>query len=477
VSDPSSQGAEVPSVEQLLAQLAERDVVIAALSARVAELEARLGKNSQNSSKPPSSDAFVKPPPRSLRKKTGRRPGKQDGERGSRLEPRPDPDQIVTHPPACCGSCGEDLAAAPVVGEQVRQVFDIPPIELRVVEHRVQRRRCRCGKVTEGEFPAEASAPTCYGPGLAAVGIYLLGRQHLPVERAAELMGDLFGARVSTGWLSGLLPGAQSRLAEFVAALRERLRAAPVAHFDETGGRVCAKLCWIHVAATGRYTLYHLAAGRGKAAIDAGGVLPVFGGVAVHDGLTSYRQYDVEHALCGAHHLRELAGIGEATGQDWPTKLADLLVEIHTSVEAAKADGATALSARRWAGYRRRYRLLITEGQHLNPPPPRTGKRGRPKLGPAASLLRRLDDYQDDVLRFATDFTVAFDNNQAERDIRMVKLQQKISGGWRSEQGAKAFLDVRSYLSTARKHNQNALDVLQQLFTGPAWIPAADPVP
>lgn len=472
MSDPSSQGAEVPSVEQLLVRLAERDVVIAALTARVAELEARLGKNSQNSSKPPSSDAFVKPPPRSLRKKTGRRPGKQPGERGFRLEPRPDPDKIVTHPPVACGSCGEDLRAAPVVGERVRQVFDIPPIQLTVVEHRVQRRRCRCGKVTEGEFPAEASAPTCYGPGVAALGTYLLGRQHLPVERAAELMGDLFGARVSTGWLSTLLPVAQSRLAEFVAAIRERLRAAPVAHFDETGGRVDARLCWIHVAANSRYTLYHLANGRGKAAIDAGGVLPNFAGVAVHDGLTSYRQYGVEHALCGAHHLRELAGIGEATGQDWPTKLADLLVEIHVAVEAAKADGATSLATRRLAGYRRRYRSLIAEGQQLNPPPPRTGKRGRPKLGPAGSLLRRLDDYQDDVLRFAVDFTVDFDNNQAERDIRMVKLQQKISGGWRSEQGARAFLDVRSYLSTARKHHQNGLDVLRQLFTTTAWIPA-----
>lgn len=169
------------------------------------------------------------------------------------------------------------------------------------------------------------------------MGTYLLGRQHLPVERAAELMGDLFGARVSTGWLSGLLPTAQSRLTGFVAAIGERLQAAPVAHFDETGGRVCAQLRWIHVAATGKYTLYHLASGRGKTSIDAGGVLPAFTGVAVHDGLTSYRSYQVTRALCGAHHLRELAGIGEATGQDWPTKLADLLVEIHKNVEAAKA--------------------------------------------------------------------------------------------------------------------------------------------
>jgi transposase len=475
--DDLSSVPDAPSVEQLLVMLAERDRVIAELSARVAELEARLGKNSQNSSKPPSSDAFVKPAPRSLRKKSGRKPGKQSGDRGARLEPRADPDEVMTHTPVSCGSCGEDLDAAPVVGEQVRQVFDLPPIRLRVTEHRVQRRMCRCGTLTTAEFPAEATAPTCYGPGVAALGTYLLGRQHLPVERAAELMADLFGARVSTGWLSTLLPTAQSRLTDFVAAIRARLSTAPVAHFDETGGRVSAKLCWIHVAATGRYTLYHLASGRGKASIDAGGVLPDFTGVAVHDGLTSYRSYPVTHALCGAHHLRELAGIGEATGQHWPVKLADLLVEIHKNVEAAKADGQTALSARRLAGYRRRYRALIAEGKELNPPPPRTGKRGRPRLGPAGSLLRRLDEYQDDVLRFALDFAVAFDNNQAERDVRMVKLQQKISGGWRSEQGAKAFLDVRSYLSTARKHDQSAIDVLRQLFTDTAWIPAAGAAP
>ena len=476
----SSPVPDAPSVEQLLellaerdAALAERDRMIEQLSARVVELEARLGKNSQNSSKPPSSDAFTKPPPRSLRKKTDRKPGKQHGERGARLEPDPDPDEIQVHAPVCCTACGNDLDTAPVIAEEVRQVFDLPPIQVKVVEHRTQRRRCRCGKVTQGEFPAQATAPTCYGPGVAALGVYLLGRQHLPVERAAEVLGDLFGARVSTGWLSSLMPAAQSRLAEFVATIREQLATAAVAHFDETGGRVRAKLCWIHVAANSRHTLYHLAAGRGKDSIDVGGVLPDFTGVAVHDGLAAYRRYDVDHALCGAHHLRELAGTGEATGQDWPTKLADLLVEIYKAVETAKASGQAALPARRLAGYRRRYRALIAEGKELNPPPPRTGKRGRPALGPAGSLLRRLDVYQDDVLRFATDFRVPLDNNQAERDVRMVKLQQKISGGWRSQTGAEAFLDVRSYLSTARKHNRNAIDVLRQLFNGNAWIPDA----
>lgn len=456
-----------------MVQLAERDQVIAQLTARVAELEARLGKNSQNSSKPPSSDnPFVKPPPRSLRGKTGRRPGKQSGEQGARLEPRPDPDQVVVHDPVSCAGCGCDLAVAPVAGDQRRQVFDLPPITLRVVEHRVRRRACVCGHLTTAPFPAEATAPTCYGPGVAALGAYLMGRQHLPIARAAELMTDCLGTPVSTGWLSGLLPAAADRLEGFTGAVREQVQAAPVAHFDETGARVEGKLWWIHVACTEGLTLFHRAKGRGKDSMNLGGVLPRFGGIGVHDGLNSYQGYEMGHGLCNAHHLRELAGIAEATGQDWPTKMADLLVEINKTVVAAKAQEKAALPARRLAAFRRRYRTLIAQGWAAHPPPPPTGKQGRPKLGPAGSLVRRLDLHQDDVLRFAADFTVPFDNNQAERDIRMIRLQQKISGGWRSETGADAFLTVRSYLSTARKQRHNALDVLRDVFAGTPWIPA-----
>jgi len=255
--------------------------------------------------------------------------------------------------------------------------------------------------------------------------------------------------------------------------VRKELTQAEVAHFDETGGRVKGKLWWIHVACTDRYTLYHLDSRRGKTAMDAAGVLPSFTGVAVHDGLAAYRQYTAaEHGLCNVHHLRELAGIGELTGQSWPSELAELLVEIALAVEVARANGATALPTRRLAGYRRRYDTLVTAGKELNPPPPRTGKRGRPALGPAGSLLARLHTHREDVLRFATDLRVSFTNNEAERDVRMVKLQQKISGGWRSQTGAESFLAVRSYLSTARKHGQQAMDVLRSLFTEGAWLPA-----
>jgi len=468
-------------IESLRVQVAQRDEVIGQLLARVDALEARLEKNSKNSSQPPSRDnPFTKPSPRSLRQRSGRGPGKQPGSSGSRLESRPDPDRFAVHVPDQCVGCGGDLAAAEVVAEQVRQVFDLPAIQVEVTEHRAQTRRCRCGHMTTGSFPAAATAPTCYGPGVAAVATYLLARQHVPFARTAELLADCFGIAVSTGWLAGLLPDAEARLAGFARLTQEHLKAAEVAHFDETGARVAGKLWWIHVACTEQLTRYHRASGRGANSADLGGVLPGFalnGGIAVHDGLTTYRNYDVDHGLCNAHHLRELLALTEAhqrqgkTEITWPQAMTDLLVEINTAVKTAKATDQIALDPGQWARFQGRYRAVIAEGWRAHPPPPPTGKQGRPKLGTAGSLLRRLDIYQDDVLRFATDFRVPFDNNQAERDIRMIRIQQKISGSWRSEAGADAYLAVRSYLSTARKQHRNALEVLRHLFNGTAWLP------
>jgi len=458
----------------LRAQVAQRDAVIAALLARVEALEARLGKNSTNSSAPPSSDnPFTKKPaPKSLRGRSGRRPGKQPGQPGSTLMARAEPDRVLVHTPGCCAGCGADLAAAEVVAEQARQVFDLPPIRVEVTEHRAQTRRCACGQQTTADFPAAASAPTCYGAGVAAVATYLLARQHLPVARVAEVLWCCFGVRVSTGWVAGLMPNAEGRLAGFASLTRAQLRAAPVAHFDETGARVAGRLWWVHVACTERLTSYHRASGRGQTSMDQGEVLPAFTGIAVHDGLTSYRHYDVEHGLCNAHHLRELIALTETTNPPvWTQPMIDLLVEVNTIVVAAKAAGHDKLPVTVLVDYQDRYRALIEQGWAAHPPPPPTGKQGRPNLGTARSLLRRLDIYQHDVLRFAADFAVPFDNNQAERDIRMIRLQQKISGTWRSESGADSFLAVRSYLSTARKQGQDALDVLSSLFTGNPWLP------
>lgn len=474
-----------------MARLAEHDAVITALEARVesvamleakidslraqvAILEVRLGKNSQNSSKPPSTDAFVKPPPRSLRRPSGRKPGKQPGDPGMRLQPVKVPDVVLVHEPGHCAGCGLELAGADVAGERSRQVFDLPEeIRLHTTEHRVRTRRCSCGHLSEAGFPAVATAATCYGPRIQGFACYLMDRQHLPVARTTELLADCVGAPVSTGWLASLQPRAKELLEPFMEEMRARLRGAAVAHFDETGGRVNGMLNWVHVACTDRLTLLHLAPSRGHESMEIGGVLGHgFAGVAVHDGLASYRHYEVEHASCGSHLLRELAGIAEATGQQWPTQLQELMVEMLVAVDQAKTARKTHLAARVLTGYKRRYKQHIAEGVALNPLPPPTGKPGRPRQGPARALLHRLDIYQDDVLRFAYDFAVPFSNNQAERDVRMVKLQQKISGCWRSQDGAEAFLDVRSYVATATKQGKNAAEALRELFTGNPWLPA-----
>ena len=489
-----SDASEVPTVQSLLAGLAERDVRIElllaglaerdglitdlkaeidALKAKVATLEGRLKKNSQNSSKPPSTDAFVKPAPKSLRRPSGKSPGKQAGEPGMRLEPVKTADVVLVHEPGRCGNCGLALSDAPLAGERSRQVFDVPPITVEVIEHRVRTRRCSCGHLTEAFFPPEATASTCYGPRIQGLGAYLMDRHHLPVGRTAELLADAFGAPVSTGWLASLQLRAAKLLGPFLDAVRERVRRAPVAHFDETGARIDGHLAWVHVVCTPELTVLHLAPGRGRESIEAGGILGHgFNGVAVHDGLPAYRRFPVQHGLCNAHHVRELTGIAEAGGQEWAERMAGLLVEMLVAVNEAKAAGKMSLNKRTLRGYRRRYRRIIHDGIERNPLPPPTGKRGRPAMGPVRSLLKRLETNQDDVLRFATDFRVPWDNNEAERGVRMVKLQQKVSGCWRSPQGAQAFLAMRSYIGTARKQGKNALDAFDDLFAGDPWLPA-----
>jgi len=303
VSGSDAIGAR-PSYEELEALVVSQAALISELRSRVAELEARLGANSRNSSRPPSSDGYDKPNAdsrkRSLRRSSGRRQGGQQGHEGARLEPVAAPDEQVEHPPECCDGCGGDLADAEVVeGGECRQVFDLPEgALLRVVEHVAARRRCGCGRVSAGGFPEGVGAPTQYGPGIRALGVYLHVFQHLPYERACQLLCDLAGARVSTGTLTDWVTAAAAGLGDFDERLRELLGAAPVAHFDETGARIAGRLGWVHSASTDTLTRYTAHPKRGCEAIDDAGVLPDFTGVAVHDGWAPYRNYqDADHAL------------------------------------------------------------------------------------------------------------------------------------------------------------------------------------
>jgi transposase len=459
----------------LRAQLAALQVANQTLEAQVAELERRLGQDSSNSSRPPSQDGlrkFTRTLRRADERAEHRRPGKQPGAPGAHLAQVATPDEVMEHVPGRCGGCGADLAAALIVGVEARQVFDLPPLRLGVTEHRAQRRRCACGSTTRAAFPEHVRAAACYGPGVRALVCYLCVHQHLPVDRAAQLLGDVLGASVATGTLAAVVAKGAAGLTGFIQAVRDRLAAAPVAHFDETGARVAGRLHWVHSASTAGLSLFTVHAKRGKQAMDAAGVLPGFAGVAVHDGWAPYWRYqNASHVLCGAHLLRELEAITDEPGQGWAAGMAELLVDVKLAGDRARTAGAARVDDDARVRLQGRFQRLLADGQAANPPP-RAARRGRLRRSPATRLLTRLDAHRDEVLRSLDACHVPFDNNQAERDLRMIKLQQKISGCWRTLAGAEAFLALRSYVATARKHQMNPLAVLRQLFEGHPWLPS-----
>jgi transposase len=464
-------------IDQLREANARLVAANAALQARVAELERRLGKDSSNSSRPPSSDGLGKPPaPRREQGGGGRAPGKQPGAPGAHLAQVADPDEVVVHRPVACKGCGGDLTLAPVTGVEARQVFDLPGVRLWVCEHRVERRQCACGRVTAGVFPEQARAAACYGPGVRALGAYLAVQQHVPVERAAQVLDDALGASVSAGTLAGLAAEAAAGLGGFVEWVREQLTRAEVAHFDETGARVAGRLHWVHSASTPLLSLFTVHTKRGVAAMDAAGVLPGFQGVAVHDGWSPYWRYPkATHALCAAHLLRELEAVAELPGQGWAAELAEWFSIACGQAANARDAGDGRLAPAVLVGLQDRYDHILATGRATNPVPPRPPGRRRRRRSPAVRLLERLEVHSGEVLRFLEDLRVPPTNNLAERDIRMVKLQQKISGCWRTLDGAQVFLTVRSYVATARKHAVNPLVALRRLFEGNPWMPAPAP--
>lgn len=462
-------------------ELAARDaiieqqrVIIEELRAEIAELKARLGLNSSNSSKPPSSDGYAKPT-RQQRRNTERKAGKQNGAPGAHLARVDNPDETFIHDPIECHSCGFSLEKADTIDEEVRQVFDLPQRKVIVHEHRARKKRCSCGKTTKAQFPPEAINVTCYGPQVRALAVYLVCGHHLPFERAATVMSDICGLSISPGSIVNMMNDAAVGLTDFAVAVREALRYQDVVHFDETGARTAGKLFWVHSASTDKLTAYLVHANRGNDAIDEMGLLGLkddsgefiwtFDGVAVHDGWRAYRSYGVVHALCNAHHLRELTAITELADQQWAQEMIDVLCTAKQAVDDAKIAKRDGIDASVYHQIVSIYSQLIAKGFKANP---RQDGRAQSK---AHNLLLRLSEHRDDVLRFAADFSVPFDNNQAERDVRMVKLQQKVSGCWRSIAGAKNFLRVREYLSTTRKHGIGSLDALVQLFAGDCWMP------
>jgi transposase len=474
--------AVIALVERLLGLLAEQQAQITALTARVQALEGRQAKDSHNSGKPPSSDGLKKPPKTvSLRGPSGKKPGGQPGHPGKTLCPTESPDRVEVHAPDRCAGCGGALDGIEGALLERRQVFDLPPLRLEVIEHRTETKRCpSCGVWSEGAFPEAVSQPAQYGEGVKALGVYLQVHHLLPFERTSELMADLFGASPSPGTLYAALHAGSARLEATEEQIETALQGAEQVHFDETGVRIEGKLHWLHLASTATLTHYAVHPKRGQEATRAIGILPALAGRAVHDGWPSYFVYDCLHALCNAHHLRELTFLAEQHSQAWAGQMKRLLGEIYDRVQAAKLQGADRLSGFSLLEFEARYTAILEAGrietEGLSPPSLETlaalKQRGRPKQHPAKNLLDRLRKYRPETLVFMYDFRVPFDNNLAERDLRMMKVQQKVSGCFRSRAGAEAFCRIRGYLSTVRKQGQEVFANLRQVFLGHPFVPS-----
>ena len=443
----------------LLAQQAGHAAEMAALRAQIAELERRLGLNSSNSGKPPSSDGLRKPPRvSSLREPSGKKPGGQKGHPGETLRRSETPDAIIDHYPASCAVCGALLTTPMATDFVARQVFDLPePQPLVVTEHRAHGCRCAaCGSQTRAAFPGWVTAPVQYGKRIGAFVLYLQHYQLLPEKRLAVLMADLFGVPLVPATIARISQDCAERLQSFAEAVRDRVAAAPVKHLDETGFRIGGKTQWLHIASTMLLTFYRVAAKRGSLLADLTGIV-------VHDHWKPYYTLTgVLHALCNAHHLRELKALVEIEKEDWAHRMQRLL---RRACHAGKLAGEQEVPLKPGlsALIERRYDAIVAEGLAFHEAQPalaKTRPRGRPPRRVGHNLLLRLSTHRQDVLRFLTDPRVPFTNNLAERDGRMMKLRQKISGGFRSEDGAKDFAVIRSVLSTARKQGWDILATL-----------------
>jgi transposase len=472
----SRQGRQI---EQLLARVAE-------LEAENSEYKRRLALDSHNSGKPPSQDGLAKKPTRqrSLRKNTGRKVGGQDKHPGATLAPVEFPERTVVLLPRECGDCGENVSSAPLAGpDEVRQVLDLPVIMLLATEFRAQVRECKCGALCKGKFPAGVNAPVQYGPMLKAVALYLICRHHVPYKRCAELLSFVLSAPLSVGTLHSWIRQAGEQLRApggFEQHILALLREAQVIGCDESGARVAGQLDWLHVACTQLLTLYSRQNGRSAKDIEAVGVLGHgFHGIAVHDGHKPYRgsersgvEFDCEHALCDVHHLRELIAIVEHDPeQAWAQQMAELLRRALHSVNRAKDASRPGLAASTLRRLRADYRQIIAGGLAQNPAPPPSGKRGRTAQGIPRNLLLRLQQHETDVLRFAHDFRVPFDNNESERAIRALKVHLGVSKCWRTTEGLDDWASIYSYLDTAIKNNQPVLPALAALTSGNHWVP------
>lgn len=458
------------AVVALITQLFD---VIERLEARVTELERQVQRNSRNSSQPPSADGLKKPPPRSQRRPSGRRPGGQPGHPGETLKQVAHPDVIQRHPAGQCAACGRGLHQIPLDRLIRRQVFDIPPLVLQVTEHQVEVKTCPdCAHVTLGTWPTHVEAPVQYGPQLLGLATYLQTFQMIPVDRVRAMFAELWGQAPSGRTLLDAVRRAADIVQPTLDTIRAHLRQAPVVNADETGLRVESHLWWMHTVTAPGWTLFGLHRQRGQVAMRAMGVLAERQGVVVHDFWKPYYRLAGVHALCNAHLLRDLTRVIETTQDAWAKRLQTLLVDMHRATEAAREAGQTAIAPQARTSYRALYDLYVGQGRISHPDPvPGRDQHGRPKRTFPQNLLRRLETRPDEILAFFYDLQIPFDNNAAERALRMIKVKQKISGTFRTEDGGRQFAALRSYIVTAVQQGLRPLAVLRNALAGKAWMP------
>lgn len=461
-------------VDLLLAVIAAHEKRIRDLETRLQELESRLAKNSHNSSKPPSSDGYTKPAPKSLREKSDRPSGGQPGNPGQSLCFVDKPGHVVLHELLdCLCGCGGSLRDVKVHHHEKRQVFDLPQIQLEVTEHQAEVKRCpRSGEIVTAPFPLNVNAPVQYGSHFNALLVYWRDQQLLPFDRIAQMCADMLGRRISESTIQTAVEATALALVPFETHITAQLPQTDILHADETGLRVEGKLHWLHVLSNKVITWYGVHAKRGEEALSHFGHLAHFHGRLIHDCFKSYFDLVCLHALCNAHLLRELVFLFEQQGQRWARKMFLCLLAMHRCVKRhkARASPIPTETLRRWLN---RYNALIAQGRLENPPlpPPPVKRRGRVAKTKAQNLLDRLDTHAESVLAFLYDPSVPFSNNQAEQDLRMIKVQQKISGGFRTFKGAQDFARIRSYLSTARKNNVNILSAISDAINGHPFLP------